>query len=170
MWRMLQDWLIEHVCQPVFERWLMAAQAAGELTLPGFDLMPERYEAVKWFPRGWEWVDPQKEVAAYKDAVRCGFKSQAEIVAAGGGDLEDLLQDLASERARAQELGLTLDIDPGKVSGAGLTQARPPGSIIPQDPYATDDIAAQSTPADASATASQDPNADPLAAADGGMV
>jgi len=119
-------------------------------------------------------VDPQKEVAAYKDAVRCGFKSQAEIVAAGGGDLEDLLQDLASERARAQELGLTLDIDPGKVSGAGLTQARPPGSIIPQDPYATDDIAAQSTSADASAdanvAASPDPNVDPLAAADGGMV
>jgi len=82
-------------------------------------------------------------VGAYKDAVRCGFKTQAEIVAAGGGDLEDVLQALADERARAAELGLTLDIDPGKVSGAGLTQARPPGSIIPQDPYATEDIAAQ---------------------------
>ena len=144
MWRMLQDWLIEHVCRPVYERWLLAAVGSGELVLPGNELMPERYEAVRWFPRGWEWVDPQKEVAAYKDAVRCGFKTQAEIVAAGGGDLEDVLQALADERARAAELGLTLDIDPGKVSGAGLTQARPPGSIIPQDPYATEDIAAQS--------------------------
>lgn len=112
MWRMLQDWLIEHVCQPVFERWLMAAQATGELTLPGFDLMPERYEAVKWFPRGWEWVDPQKEVAAYKDAVRCGFKTQADVVSAGGGDLEELLIARASEVKRAEQLGLQLDTNP----------------------------------------------------------
>jgi lambda family phage portal protein len=163
MWRMLQDWLIEHVCQPVFERWLMAAQAAGELTLPGFDLMPERYEAVKWFPRGWEWVDPQKEVAAYKDAVRCGFKTQAEVVAAGGGDLEDLLQDLASERARAQELGLTLDIDPGKVSSAGLTQARPPGSIIPQDAYSPEDTAAESGDSPGESEATPDDQSEDLA-------
>jgi lambda family phage portal protein len=163
MWRMLQDWLIEHVCQPVFERWLIAAQATGELTLPGFDLMPERYEAVKWFPRGWEWVDPQKEVAAYKDAVRCGFKTQAEVVAAGGGDLEDLLQDLASERARAQELGLTLDIDPGKVSSAGLTQARPPGSIIPQDAYSPEDTAAESGDSPGESEATPDDQSEDLA-------
>ena len=47
-----------------------------------------------------------------------------------------------SERAMAQDLGLTLDIDPGKVSDAGLTQARPVGSIIPQDPYMPDDTQA----------------------------
>jgi capsid protein len=90
----------------------MAAQATGELTLPGFDLMPERYEAVKWFPRGWEWVDPQKEVAAYKDAVRCGFKTQADVVSAGGGDLEELLIARASEVKRAEQLGLQLDTNP----------------------------------------------------------
>ena len=144
MWRMLQDWLIEHVCQPIYERWLAAAVGSGELVLPGYEQMPERYETVRWFPRGWEWVDPQKEVEAYKTAVRCGFKTLSEIIAAGGGDLEDTLQGHAYERARAQELGLTLDIDPGKVSGAGLTQARAPGSIIPQDPYSPEDTAAQS--------------------------
>jgi lambda family phage portal protein len=163
MWRMLQDWLIEHVCQPVFERWLMAAMASGELALPGYDLMPERYSSVRWFPRGWEWVDPQKEVAAYKDAVRCGFKTQAEVVAAGGGDLEDLLQDLASERARAQELGLTLDIDPGKVSSAGLTQARPPGSIIPQDAYSPEDTAAESGDSPGESEATPDDQSEDLA-------
>jgi hypothetical protein len=55
------------------------------------------------------------------------------------------MRDLASEREMAQELGLTLDIDAGKVSGAGLTQARPTGSIIPQDPYAPDDTAADAS-------------------------
>ena len=142
MWKVLQDYLIDHLLRPVFERWMAAAVSSGSLLLPGYEVMPERYELVRWFPRGWEWVDPAKEVQAYKDAVRCGFKTQAEVVAASGGDLEDLLVALAAERERAQELGLTLDIDPGKVSGAGLTQARPPGSIIPQDPYSPDAAAA----------------------------
>lgn len=143
-WRMLQDWLIEHLCRPVFRRWLEAALGAGSLQIPGATPDTSRLAMVRWFPRGWEWVDPQKEVGAYKDAVRCGFKTLGEVVAAGGGDLEEVLTALAEERARAQELGLTLDIDPGKVSGAGLTQARPPGSIIPQDAYSPDDTAASS--------------------------
>ena len=144
LWRSLQDWIIEDVCQVVFERAMAAAVGAGTLSLPGYDLAPERYEAVKWFPRGWEFVDPQKEATANKDMVRSGFKSQSRVVAEQGGDFAELMSELAEERALAQELGLTLDIDPGKVSNAGLTQARPPGSIIPQDAYAPDDTAAES--------------------------
>ncbi len=144
LWRSLQDWIIEDVCQVVFERALAAAVGAGTLSLPGYDLAPERYEAVKWFPRGWEFVDPQKEADAYVKMVRAGFKTQASVVAVGGEDLEDLLVARAAEVERAEQLGLTLDIDPGKVSNAGLTQARPPGSIIPQDAYSPDDTAAES--------------------------
>ena len=70
--------------------------------------------------------------------------TQSQVVAEQGGDLAELMRDLAAERAMAQDLGLTLDIDAGKVSGAGLTQARPVGSIIPQDPYAPEDTAAES--------------------------
>jgi len=167
MWRMLQDWLIEHLCRPVFLRWLEAALASGDLQIPGATPDTGRLAMVRWFPRGWEWVDPQKEVGAYKDAVRCGFKTQGEVVAAGGGDLEELLLALAEERARAQELGLTLDIDPGKVSGAGLTQARPPGSIIPQDAYSPDDTAAASDSPGETETAPAD-TAEDLAEQPGG--
>jgi lambda family phage portal protein len=157
-WRTLQDWLVEHLCQPVFTRWLQAAVGSGQLQLPGYETMPERYEMVKWFPRGWAWVDPEKEVNAYKSAVRAGFKTQAQVVAEQGGDLDDVLQALADERARAEGLGLVLDIDPGKVSNAGLTQARPPGSVIPQDPYSPDDTATE--PADDSPDEVEDSAAD----------
>ena len=84
-WRSLQQFLIEHLHRPVFERWLAASVAVGAVNLPGYELAPERFEAVQWFPRGWGWVDPQKEVAAYKEAVRCGFATQAQIVAEQGG-------------------------------------------------------------------------------------
>lgn len=142
-WKGEQQYAIEHFYRPIFARWMDAAVEVGALQLPNYDLMRDRYHAVRWYPRAWGFLDPQVEIGAYKDAVRCGFMTQAQVVAEQGGDLAELMRDLAAERELAKELGLTLDIDAGKVSGAGLTQARPPGSIIPQDPYAPDDTAAQ---------------------------
>ena len=123
-WRTLQDWLIEHLLQPVFERWLAAAVGAGALPLPGYELAPERFEAVRWFPRGWAWVDPAKEVKAYTEAVRSGFKTQAQVVAESGGDLEDLLVARANEVDRAEQLGLQFDSNPADDQDAGATDAQ----------------------------------------------
>jgi capsid protein len=75
-------------------------------------------------------VDPGKEVGAYKAAVRAGFKTQAQVVAESGGDLEDLLVSRAAEVDRSEQLGLQFDTNPAQVSGAGVTQARPPGSEL----------------------------------------
>ena len=138
LWRSLQDWIIEDVCQVVFERAMAAAVAAGTLTLAGYDVTPERYEAVKWFPRGWEFVDPQKESAANKDLVRSGFKTQAQIVAEQGGDLEDLLTARASEVQRAQELGIQFDTNPADDMQGGATDAEPETEDEPEDPSEPD--------------------------------
>lgn len=111
-WRVLQQWMVENFHQPVFEAWLEMAVLAGVLDLPLYETDPDRYRNVRWFPRGWSWVDPAKEVAAYKDAVRCGFKTQAEVVAEQGGDLEDLLVARKAEVDRAEELDLYFDSNP----------------------------------------------------------
>jgi lambda family phage portal protein len=144
MWKGEQQYAIEHFYRPIFQRWMDAAVGVGDLPLPNYDTMRDRYQSVRWYPRAWGFLDPKVEIGAYKDAVRCGFMTQSQVVAEQGGDLAELMRDLAAERAMAQDLGLTLDIDAGKVSGAGLTQARPVGSIIPQDPYAPEDTAAES--------------------------
>ena len=134
LWRSLQDWMIEDVCQVVFERAMAAAVAAGTLALPGYDVAPDRYEAVKWFPRGWEFVDPQKESAANKDLVRSGFKTQAQIVAEQGGDLEDLLLARASEVERAQQLGIQFDTNPADDMQGGAVNAEPETEDEAEDP------------------------------------
>lgn len=141
-WKSLQQYMIEHLHRPIFERWLDAAVGAGTFQLPNYETLRARYQSVRWYPRAWGFVDPQVEIQAYKQAVRSGFMTQGQVVAEQGGDLNELMRDRAAELALAQELGLTLDIDPGKVSSAGLTQARPPGSIIPQDPYMQEDTQA----------------------------
>jgi len=152
LWRSLQDWIIEDVCQVVFERAMAAAVGAGTLQLPGYDLAPERYEAVKWFPRGWEFVDPQKEAAANKDLVRSGFKTQAQIVAEQGGDLEDLLLARAAEVERAEQLGIQFDTNPADDLQSGSPDAEPETDDEPEDPSEPDpDDDLEDDPEDASA-------------------
>lgn len=151
LWRSLQDWIIEDVCQVVFERAMAAAVGAGTLQLPGYDLAPERYEAVKWFPRGWEFMDPQKEAAANKDLVRSGFKTQAQIVAEQGGDLEDLLLARAAEVERAEQLGIQFDTNPADDLQGGSPDAEPETDDEPEDPSEPDpDDDLEDDPEDAS--------------------
>jgi lambda family phage portal protein len=133
-WRALQQYMIRELHQPVYRAWLRAAVGAGDLSLPGYAAAPERYEeAAKWVARGWEWVDPAKEGEAYRAAVRDGFMTRAEVIMSRGGDYQETIQALAEEKRELDELGLVLDTDPEKVSAAGLTQARPAGSVLPAD-------------------------------------
>lgn len=121
-WRLIQSYITEHLHRVVYERWMDAAAAVGTLTLPNYQQLRSRYQTVRWFPRGWGWVDPEKEVKAYKEAVRCGFATQAQIVAETGNDLMDLLRTRAQEVAMEEELGLVLNTNPAKVSDSGQSQ------------------------------------------------
>lgn len=131
-WRVLQSWLIENFHKPVFEEWLDLAELAGELTLTGYNLNPDFYRSVRWIPRGWQWVDPVKEITAYKEAVRCGFTTQADVIAQGGGDIEDVMQQRQRELQMATDMDLTFDTDPAAVAGNGATQAPDPSQDVTQ--------------------------------------
>ena len=126
-WRALQQRVIRMFHQRVFKAWLRAAVGSGELSLPGYQQEPERFEsAVKWVARGWEWVDPFKEGQAYRDAVRNGFMTQAEVVMSRGGDYHEFIQQRAAEIAEQEELGLVFDTNPNGVDKAGAEQMEAP--------------------------------------------
>jgi lambda family phage portal protein len=131
-WRALQQYLIRELHQPVFRAWLRAAVGVAELSLPGYDVNPERFEdAARFVARGWDFVDPQKEIAAYREAVRNGFMTQSEVVMSRGGDYQELLNSRADELAQIDDLGLVFDTDPRQVTGAGISQAVATGNAEP---------------------------------------
>ena len=109
--RTLQNYLIENFHSRVFETFLDMAVLSGTLSLPTFDAEPERYRRVKWIPRSFDWVDPLKECQANKEAVKAGFKTQAQVLMEQGYDLEEVLNARKSEVEQAKELGLTFDTD-----------------------------------------------------------
>jgi lambda family phage portal protein len=162
-WRALQQQLIRDLHQPVFRAWMRAAVGSGDLSLPGYSASPERYEeAVKWVPRGWEWVDPTKEGAAYRMAVRDGFMTQAEVVMSRGGDYQELLQSRAAELTQCDDLGLVFDTDPRQTTGAGISQAVATGQVDSTPDAAADSAADPSTSSEADGPGSM--TADPQAA------
>ena len=125
-WRVLQAWLIETLHQEVFEGWLEMAVLSGELNLPAYESDPEIYQAVRWMPRGWDWVDPAKEVAAAKAAVRAGFMTVADVIAAKGGDWEDVFRQRRREIDLAEQYELVLETDPAQTNDKGAVQLSAP--------------------------------------------
>jgi lambda family phage portal protein len=111
-WRVVQNYLIENFHMRVFREWLNLAVLAGELPFQDFELRPERYDNPKWLTRGWSWVDPLKEVKAYREAEQAGYMTKAQIIAqSGGGDFDDNLAEIARERKAAKDSGVILDMD-----------------------------------------------------------
>jgi lambda family phage portal protein len=133
-WRALQNYMIENFHQPVYAAWLEMAVLSGVLPLPNYESNPERYLSVRWMPRGWSWVDPAKEVDAYAAAVRNGFKTLADVVAEGGGDLQDLLRARKAELELMEEMELTFDTTTGIAEAEPAEEAAPAAPAAPEQP------------------------------------
>lgn len=133
LWRVLQQWWARSFRQPLFEQWLQAAvlsRAIKSITVEAYALDPEKFHAVTWKFRGWSWVDPVKEVGAYKEAIRAGLTSATRVIAmtADGADIEDII----AERKREDELfdaaGIEVDTapeEPQSVAAPARTPADP---------------------------------------------
>lgn len=121
-WRALQVYFMEHMHQRIYEAWLEMAVLSGVLNLPGYFSNPEQYAAVTWQPRGWEWVDPLKDVMASKLSVRAGFDTISGVVSAKGGDVEEIFKTRRREIDLAADFNLVLETDPAQVDDKGAAQ------------------------------------------------
>jgi lambda family phage portal protein len=111
-WRVLQGWLIEHFHLPVFESWLLSALSAPAAD-SGINLPVDKFDKFNqplFIPRGWQWVDPQKETDATLTAIDGGLTTLTKALAEKGDDLEEVLR----ERQAEQELAASLGVELGK--------------------------------------------------------
>lgn len=131
-YRVIQKWLEENFHQLVYEAWLDMAVLSGELVIPKFDLKgDEYYEACKWQPRGWGWVDPEKEVEAYRKAIASGFITQDDVVTEMGGDFNELVIQRAREIKLAQDNGLFFESE-GQKKTAPAPDQKPEKTAKPE--------------------------------------
>lgn len=126
-WRVLQDWLARSLCMPVFNAWLNQAFLMGV-----FDPVPPRridkFRRVEWQGRGWDWVDPLKDIDADTKAVQLGAKTRTQIAQERGRDWKENVIQLAKEEAFMREHGL--EIGPPESSNPG----QPPEPPAEEEP------------------------------------
>jgi lambda family phage portal protein len=117
MWRVFQSWFITEFRQAIHREWMYVAVLSGQLkTIDAiaYALDRDKYEAVRYKPRGWTWVDPTKEVQAYIDAIKAGMTTLSDVIAATGGgrDAEDIFDERKRELELAKENGLVFETSP----------------------------------------------------------
>ena len=82
---------------------------SGALNLPAAKY--DKFSTIEWKPRRWAWVDPMKDTQANVIAVANGFKSRQGIISEAGGDIEDVLDEIAADNQLAESMGVALNAD-----------------------------------------------------------
>ena len=124
LWRVLQGWFIRNFRTRLHKEFLHAAVLPGVLQLGDFYTSLRKYQAVRFKPRGWSWIDPSKETIAYRMAVRAGFMTVSDVIAltGNGNDAETVFKTRRQELDDMAELDLVFDTDPAQVNDKGIAQ------------------------------------------------
>ncbi|HEY1035555.1 MAG TPA: phage portal protein [Pseudoxanthomonas sp.] len=103
-----REWLATYWANPVYELFLEEAVQRGRVEAPDFYENREAYSACKWIGPGRGWVDPMKEAQASRERMDGSVSTLERECAEQGLDWEEVLEQRAREKAKAEELGLTV--------------------------------------------------------------
>lgn len=110
----LQEWLVEALCQPVFDDWLAFMLLAGQIKTSNGRPLPadrlEAFRAVQWQPRRWQWIDPRADVDAALSSIRGGLTSISQVIREQGRDPENVFQELAADLEAMKAAGIPPEV------------------------------------------------------------
>jgi lambda family phage portal protein len=119
--------IVFQYCRPIVRRWVELGILSGALSIPaGVDI--EDVMMPRWIPQAFAYINPVQDVQAQTEEVRAGFSSRKMKVSERGFDVEEIDAEIAADNERTEGLNVVLTTNPGLVSNAGVTQARPGGS------------------------------------------
>lgn len=107
--KMRREWLVNMLCQPVYEVWLSEAVALGRINAPGFFTDPRIRAAwcsAQWLGPVQGQLDPVKEVKADIMSVAHGYKTHQQVTREhGGGDWNENVEQLGPENEALKKAG-----------------------------------------------------------------
>ena len=110
-YRVLQQFMIEHFIDPIYKKWLTMAMATGAIPLPitKFDKFADN---LVYRARGWNWVDPQREINAHVIGLQNGIITMQDIAANYGRDVEEVFEQIQAEGELATQYGIKTAFQP----------------------------------------------------------
>jgi len=141
--RRWQRYDVQHMCQPIWDRFCDQAATAGVDGFPSMsEILADRRAAtaVEWQTPAWEWVDPQSEQSA-SDAALTSFQSTyQDELGQRGKNWRNVFYQRAKEEKLKRQLGLvTADMANVEASQAeaqqmAATSANPNGDTTANQP------------------------------------
>lgn len=104
VWRSLQELICDTLCRDVYRRWLLSAWMKGRIEFQA-DYLDQLLEPT-WRPRGWSYIEPQKDITAAIDAIGNNLLTYREHFAERGVDLEEWLQSKKKEMELFKQYGI----------------------------------------------------------------
>jgi len=125
-WADLQTWLIEELCEPIYQAWLFQSLFSY---MKGVPMSVMDYEPC-WHPRSFPWVDPQKDAEAAIARINNRLSTRTQELAAQGLDYKEVIDQVADEEDYARQKGVELSVAPAQSAPAAAEE--PPAQ--PQKP------------------------------------
>lgn len=110
LWKREQKHFARQVSMRVYRAWLSTALDLGAIQ-PLLFANFERYLAVQWGGKRWQWIDPLKEAQGNAASIPIFAKTITEIAEERGRTVADIAHEIQSERQIFQAAGIEHPID-----------------------------------------------------------
>lgn len=106
-----QQFFREHFVLQVYAAWLNHVMDYGYIPIPATKY-DKFFDASNFRARGWQWVDPQKEISAAVEAMQNGIMSLQDVSNQYGRDIEETFSQWQRDKEVADSFGLKLAFEP----------------------------------------------------------
>lgn len=106
-YKMIQKFILEHFVSRAYAEWMQHVMEFGVIGIPA-PRFEKFFMATTFRPRGWQWVDPQKEISAAGEAMHLGIMSPRDVSNQYGRDYEETLDQWQQDKEIAESRGMEL--------------------------------------------------------------
>ena len=111
-YKTLHKFMIEHFLMPIYRDWLEAVMDYALIPIYGPGKFEKFTADVVFRGRGFQWVDPLKEINAAVVGLQNGILSHSDIAANYGRDVEDTFSQIQRDKETAAQYGLSMAYEP----------------------------------------------------------
>ena len=133
-YKTIQQFVINHFCKPVYERWLKMYLTLGDEQLSPLPMSKyNKFNDTVFIPRAFDWIDPLKEMNANVVGLKAGVVSLQDVVSKTGRDVEEHFEQLNKEKNLAKDFNINFAYEPFGDKGAVAPQESEDDEKIKKD-------------------------------------
>lgn len=111
-YKTLHTFMIDHFLDPLYRVWLESVVDNALTPITGFGKYEKFSANFSFRPRGFQWVDPLKEINAAVVGLNNGILSHSDIAANYGRDADETFAQIQRDKESASQYGLDMAYEP----------------------------------------------------------